>query len=264
MRALVPALALALVLAQPARAQSPFVGRWDVRNQQGGTTSLVLTTTGPGALGGTFSGNGNSFAVTGTVTGDEAAGTIAGRGMTLFFQAQVKGGTLLLVLAEPGAGGTPNLGTAQQIIMTKAAAGEAPAAAAPRSSAPSPSASTGTSDLDRRMIALLTANAWCAFSFSGSQSYSSSSGTSRTERVVLARDGTATSNQRRESSTSSSAGSVASQGDGSTAGRWRFENGVLAFSEDGQSWQNAAFKMTFNSNGSPIPVVNGKEYMVCQ
>ena len=57
-----------------------------MRNQQGGTTTLVLTDDGNRALGGTFAGNGNSFAVMGTASADEAAGTITGRGLTLFFQ----------------------------------------------------------------------------------------------------------------------------------------------------------------------------------
>ena len=36
------------------------------------------------------------------------------------------------------------------------------------------------------------------------------------------------------------------------------------FRWDGQQWVPQQFKMTFNSNGYPIPVVNGREYMHCQ
>jgi hypothetical protein len=256
---------IALCVAAPlARAQG-FVGRWEVRNQQGGITTLLLTDGGNHALGGTFSGNGNSFAVMGTANADEATGTIAGRGLTLFFQAQVKGSTLLLVVAEPGPTGTPNLNAAQQILMTRAngEVSSLPPAKAPAAPPASATGAGGSTALDRQMIQLLTANAWCAFSYSGSQTYSSSSGTSRTERVMLTRDGIARSNQRSESGNSGANGSVTGQSDAGSTGRWRFDNGVLAFSADGVTWQPANFKMTFNSNGSPIPVVNGKEYMVC-
>ena len=114
------------------------------------------------------------------------------------------------------------------------------------------------------MMRLLMANAWCAFSYSGTQTYSSSSGSTRTERVVLSSDGTVRSNAASERTSSGENGSVVSSGGEGTAGRWRFERGVLAFSADGVTWQPAGFKMTFNSNGSPIPVVDGKEYMVCR
>ncbi len=253
-----------LLLAAPRVRAQAFIGTWEVRNQQGGITTLTLTDAGNRALGGMFTGNGNTFAVTGTTTGDEATGTIAGRGMALYFQAHVKGATLLLVVAEPGPTGTPNLNTAQQIILSRSTGvAAAPPARLNPAAPPAATSAGGATDVDQRMIQLLTANAWCAFSYSGSQTYSSSSGTTQTERVVLSRDGVARSNQRRESSNSGVNGSVVGQADGGNTGRWRFTNGVLAFSEDGVTWQPAAFKMTFNSNGSPIPVVNGKEYMVC-
>lgn len=265
--------AIIAALSSSAGAQE-FVGRWEVRNQQGGTTTLVLTEGGVGKLGGTFSGNGNSFAVAGAVAGDEATGTITGRGMALFFQAQVKGTTLLLVVAEPGPAGTPNLATAQQILMTRttAAAGASPSATA-ATPAPSPltgaarASPTGPSGVtaqDQQMIRMLTANAWCAFAYSGTQTFSSASGNTRTERVVLAPDGSARSNAASERTSSGENGSVAASGGEGTVGRWRFERGVLAFSADGVAWQPANFKMTFNSNGSPIPVVDGREFMVCR
>ena len=145
----------------------------------------------------------------------------------------MKGATLLLVVAEPGPTGTPNLNTAQQVILTRAS-GDIAAQPPPKAAPAAPLAGSGaggSTKMDRRMIQLLTANAWCAFSYSGSQTYSSSNGTS--------------------------------QGDGGSTGRWRFDSGVLSFSADGVTWQPAAFKLTFNSNGSPIPVVGGKEYRVC-
>ncbi|MBI3790248.1 MAG: hypothetical protein HY275_05155 [Gemmatimonadetes bacterium] len=297
--ALVAAIAATACLPASLAAQA-ILGRWEVRNQMGGTTTLVLTDAGGGQLGGTFSGNGNSFVVAGQMQGDDGSGTISGRGMSLYFQATAKGGALLLVLAEPGPGGAPNLATAQQVLLTKVveagggttgaagggrtsgAPGSASAgAAAPSAGAsatsgsatsgstgggatPAPRTAGGATDADRQMIRLLTANAWCAFSYSGSQTYSGSSGTTRTERVVLSPDGTARSGAQSEFSGSGEAGSATTSRAGGQTGYWRFERGLLAFSADGVTWQPAAFKMTFNSNGYPIPVVNGKEYMVCR
>ena len=265
--------AILAALSSAASAQG-FVGRWEVRNLQGGTTTLVLTDGGVGKLGGTFSGNGNSFVVDGAVVGDDATGTIAGRGMALFFQAQVKGTTLLLVVAEPGPSGPPNLATAQQILMTRTtgvarasptatstalAPGPSPGAVHPSTTGPG-----GVTAQDQQMIRLLTANAWCAFSYSGTQTSSSSSGNAHTERVVLSSDGSARSNAASERSSSGENGSVATGGGEGTQGRWRFERGVLAFSADGVAWQPANFKMTFNSNGAPIPLIDGREYMICR
>ena len=133
-------LLLGIAVASRADAQG-FLGRWEVRNAQGGITSLVLTDGGGGKLGGTFSGNGNSFEVTGSAAGEEASGSIAGRGMALFFQAHVKGNTLLLVVAEPGPGGVPNLSSAQQVILNRATDDAMSAAPArPSAAAASPSA----------------------------------------------------------------------------------------------------------------------------
>ena len=289
------ALLTTLVVTQPAAAQA-FPGSWSVRNAQGGVTTLVLTDAGSGKLGGTFSGNGNTFSVSGVVKDDEATGLISGRGMALYFQAQVKGTTLLLVLAEPGPGGSPNMATAQQVVMVRRAAGTiaggatagpteggagstagAPAEArvAPGSGEQRATAATGASRAglgvasaqttqDRQLAQVLTANAWCAFSYSGSQTYAGSSGTTRTERVVLAPDGRVLSNNKSEFAGSVETGSAVVSRDGGADGFWKLANGVLAFSADGQTFEAANFRMTYNSNGYPIPVVNGKEFMICR
>ena len=119
--AVIPRVACLAVLAVGADASAQgFAGRWEVRNQQGGITSLTLVDSGGARLTGAFSGNGNAFTVRGTATSDQATGTISGRGMSLFFEAHVKGNTLLLVLAESAANGQPNLATAQQVVMTRA------------------------------------------------------------------------------------------------------------------------------------------------
>ena len=273
-------------LAVPLLSQG-FPGTYSVKNQLGGITSLVLVDSGAGKLGGTFVGNGNSFQVTGVVADDEASGVIAGRGLSLFFSAHVKGETLLLVLAEPGANGGPNLSTAQQVVMIRSAPGTAGtqatasdgaiagAAGAPAGGARYGTASTASGNRvaglaaaatpqDKQLAQLFVANAWCAFSYSGSQTYSGTTGTTNTERVVMLPDGRVLSNQKSEFAGSVEAGSAVVSNGGNMAGYWRVERGVLAYSLDGVQWSAANFRMTYNSNGYPIPVVNGKEYMVCR
>lgn len=278
MRPLLAAAVVAFAVITPAAHAQGLAGRWEVRNQSGGTTTLVLTPGANGQLGGSFSGNGNSFTVTGQQAGpDDGSGTITGRGMALFFQATAKGNALLLILAEPTPAGTPNMATAQQVLLTRATdvAGNAPggaragagataSGAGAGAAAAGASAPRGATEADRQMIRLLTANAWCAFSYSGSQTYSGSSGTTRTERVVLTADGRVTSTSGSEFAGSGEAGSAVSARSNGQSGFWRFERGVLAFSADGTTWQPANFKMTYNSNGYPIPVVDGREYMICR
>ena len=258
-RRFLQALAAFLVLAAPLRAQG-FPGTYTVRNAQGGVSTLVLTDAGAGKLGGSFNGNGNSFQVTGVAANDEASGVIAGRGLSLFFQAQVKGATLLLVLAEPTAAGTPNLAAAQQVVMTRSAAG----AVTGDADGSTAGVAAAVTPQDKQLAQLFVANAWCAFSYSGSQTYSGSSGTTRTERAVMLADGRVLSNQKSEFAGSGESGSAVVSGGDHVVGYWRLERGVLAYSPDGVQWTAANFKMTYNSNGYPIPVVNGKEYMACR
>ena len=77
-------------------------------------------------------------------------------------------------------------------------------------------------------------------------------------------DGRVLSNQKREFAGSVEAGSAVVGNAASMAGYWRLERGVLAYSLDAVQWAPSTFKMTYNSNGYPIPVVDGKEYMICQ
>ena len=254
----VVALALTLVvslgLASHRASAQGFPGTYSVRNQQGGVTTLVLTDAGTGKLGGTFSGNGSNFQVTGVVADDEATGVIAGRGLSLFFSAQVKGTTLLLVLAEPAGNGTPNMSTAQQVVMIRSAPGAAAAGVGAASSATGPAISSSgptaagaramgvasaVTAQDKQLAQMFVANAWCAFSYSGSQTYSGSSGTTRTERVVMLADGRVLSNQKSEFAGSGESGSAVASNSGGVAGYWRITRGELAYSADGAQWKSA-------------------------
>lgn len=117
---------------------------------------------------------------------------------------------------------------------------------------------------DRQLIRVLSANAWCALSDSGSQSYAERGGATRTERVVLAAGGRASGNAGSKFAGSGKAGSAATSRGNGSEGFWRLANGVLSFSTDGQVFEPASFRMTYNSDGYPIAVVNGKEYMMCR
>lgn len=73
---------------------------------------------------------------------------------------------------------------------------------------------------DKQLAQLFVSTAWCAFSYSGSQTYSSSAGTPRTERVDMLPDGRVTSNQAREFAGSGQTGSIVASSGGNEAGFW--------------------------------------------
>ena len=59
---------------------------------------------------------------------------------------------------------------------------------------------------------------------------------------------------------------MASQHDTGNGGRWQVSDGKLqmAAAETGWMFKDVPFKVTYNSNGAPILVSNGKEYMRCE
>jgi hypothetical protein len=253
-----------LLITAPLASQ-PVAGTYMASNVQGSAVKLVLQESA-GSVTGTLSGNGNVFQLRGAANGDMIEGTVTGNGMNMLFGARVQGDDLLLILAEAGANGQPNLNSATQLTFRRdaSAPAEAPvASAAPPSPAGGGSAG-GKSAEDQRMIQVLTANGWCSFSFSGSSGSYSSGGVSRTSRTMLYPDGTVVSSSNTERSSSGAAGSAAVATQGGDRGFWKFENGVLYIGLTPQSLQPQQFRMTYNSNGSPIPVVNGTEYMICR
>ena len=114
------------------------------------------------------------------------------------------------------------------------------------------------------MFAVLTKNAWCSFSYSGSSGTYSSGGSTRTGRVVLRPDGTASMGSKSELSSSGAAGTGGVYGSSGQQGFWKYENGVFSSGPSLQQMTPQRFKMTYNSNGYAIPIVDGTEYMICR
>ena len=374
--------------ASPAGAQA-ISGTYTTRNPQGGVVTLMLRPNGNGGLAGTFSGNGNSFQVQGTMGDDAADGIISGNGVGLFFSARLQGDQLELAIAEPDANGQPNFAKATRLQLRRDNGGTATGPATPpaggvsqngnplarggpaaqdkyagswtskdvqlslngtsgkytgqlthqgrtypvtladegpglsgsfttggqkydllvkvdgsslllntagmtymlirgnggvasnnplaggQPAAPDGGAAAGGGDgigannprmtaQDQQIVRVLISSAWCAFSYSSGSTYATSGGTSRTERVVMRPDGTATQTGGSETTSSGPNGQAYLGGNNGQQGFWKFENGVMYVSGDRMNWVPETFKMTYNSNNSPIPIVNGREYMLCR
>ncbi len=233
-------LCTALLACAPAHAQ-PYSGTYTAQNAQGGSVTLVLEQRA-NAVSGTLSGNNHVFRVQAELTPEGVLGTVSGNGTTLYMLAQLRGETLDVVLAEPGADGAPNLQAARQLAFARTAAG-GPAAAPGRAS--------------DQLSQFLTRNAWCGFT------YNQRSGTSTSERVVFHANGVVTQQSGRETYSSGPSGTVAGQYGGGKQGRWKVQDNVLHLSEDGFNWEPQPLQITQNSNGYPIIKSGGKEYMIC-
>jgi hypothetical protein len=359
-------LALA-ILAAAGHAQS-LAGTYTAPNQQGGSITLELKTLAGGKLGGTLSGNGNSFQLDGAMNGAMAEGTITGNGMKMFFGAQLNGEQLQFFMVEPDANGQPNFQRATPIQFKRGAAAPAAQAGNPLAAtgggnplaksaasadkyagawtskdvklslsanasgyagtlmhqgqnypitlkadgpglsgtftaggAPYPvlvkldgtslllntagttymlvrgegvsgnplagssgGGVTAASPQDQQMIRVLTANGWCSFSYSGSSGTYSSGGSTKTSKVFLRPDGTVSGTSSSERTSSGAAGQAYVAGSDGVQGFWKFENGQLYLGPTREQLAPQAFKMTYNSNGYPIPIVNGTEYMICR
>ena len=229
--------AVAALVSAEAPAQN-YSGTFTTTNQQGGTVTLVLKQDAQKQVRGTLTGNNNTFQVSAESTADGLMGTVTGPQGQLYLIGQFEGANLVVILAEPGPGGQPNLAAARRILFSK--------------SVPGPQAGA-----DAQLSQFLTRNAWCGFT------YNKHTGTSSRERVVFHGDGTVVQTSGRETYTSGPSGSVAGQYGGGQQGRWKVANGMLHLSQDGTTWQPQPLQVTQNSNGYPIVKSGGKEYMVC-
>lgn len=366
LRSLSLATAAALVLASPSGAQS-LIGTYSTTNPQGGAVTIVFRDAGGGKVGGTLSGNGNTFEISGMSQGNGAEGTVEGNGQKMFFGAAVEGDNLRLILAEPDANGQPNFQRATQLSFKRTAgvpagggqaAGGNPlgggraAAASDRyagawsskdvqlslsggdgkysgtlthqgqnypitlkdegpglsgtfTAGGSPyevlikhengflhlnTAGTtymlakGTgganplggganvagggggrrSPEDEKMFQMFIANGWCSFSYKSGSTYSTTGGTTSTGKVYMNANGTVSATRSSETTSSGSSGQAYVGGQSGAQGFWKYENGVLYMGQTPQAMAPQQFKMTYNSNGYPIPIVNGTEYMICR
>jgi hypothetical protein len=119
-----------------------LTGTYTAPNNVGGAVTLTLTQRGSQVTG-TLSGNGVTFTVQGRVDQDgDFSGVVQGPQGQLYIEGELDGGQLMIVLAEMGPSGEPNLASAQELAMTRVsgramAAPPAAGPAAPRPLAPS-------------------------------------------------------------------------------------------------------------------------------
>lgn len=96
---------------------------------------------------------------------------------------------------------------------------------------------------------LLLSSAWCSFS------YNKISGTTKTARARFHANGTYSFGNQRESQSSNQYGSVYGQSSGGGGGRWQVQGG--------EPLEPVHTVLKRNSNGYPIIVADGVEYMQC-
>lgn len=104
---------------------------------------------------------------------------------------------------------------------------------------------------------LLLSGAWCSFS------YNKISGTTKTTRARFYSNGTYGFGNQRESQSSGQYGSVYGQSGGGGGGRWQVKGGELYMSEGGGPLEAVQTVVKRNSNGYPIIVADGVEYVQC-
>lgn len=118
----IAAFAVAALVSAAALAQD-YSGTFSTTNQQGGTVTMVLEQDAKKQVRGTLSGNNNTFQVNAEATADGLMGTVTGPQGQLYLMGQFEGANLVVILAEPGPGGQPNLQAARRIVFAKAAPG---------------------------------------------------------------------------------------------------------------------------------------------
>lgn len=258
---------LALLGAIPAHAQD-FTGTYQVSGN-GTAVTLTLRQAPNGQITGTLAGNA-TFQVRAQVQGARFAGYASNDAGRIYLEGQVAGTQLQVAMAEVGPDGQPQEQTARTVAMERVVAGPgragqggemadaAPGRGAPKAGGQGAVAASGQ---DRQIAQVLLRSPWCRMSYSGGAG--SSSGTTRTERVVFRADGTGLRRSGGESHYSGDAGSVGSQSSGGEPFRWQVRDGVLNTSSDGVTWAQTPLRITTNSNGWPIITAAGKEYSMC-
>ena len=261
-----PALfVLSLVsLAGTATAQN-FSGTWSVPTGTGANLNLQLRQDAAGRITGTLTGN-TAFQVQAQMQNGQLSGYAIAAGGRLYMEGQLQGEGLVLALAEVGPDGQPQVQTARTVMMTRTggagAAGGGMAmggqgATGGQGAMGSGGAVAGGSPQDRQIAQLLERSAWCYMS------YSQTSGTSRTERVVFRADGSGMQSSGGETYNSGPNGTVAGQSQGGQPFQWRVQGGNLMVTIDGAQWDTQPLRITQNSSGYPIVTARNKEYAMC-
>lgn len=251
------------VVARDAQAQgraqtaaaAGYSGSWQAPTPAGGALTLVLTQNGA-QIRGTLSGNGAQFEVEAQLGPDGGFyGTARSRAGTLFIGGELQGDQLGLALAEMTAQGVPDMRTAQEVRMTRAASGAGAGASA---GAPGAARSDlAATPADQQVAQLLLSSPWCTMQ------YSQQMGATTVERVTFGRDGRFTSRTQRESAVNNSQGTYYGNSSDGVQGFWRVQGGSLMLSADGQRYEGTPLQISRNSNGYPIVTAAGKEYYQC-
>jgi hypothetical protein len=114
------------------------------------------------------------------------------------------------------------------------------------------------SQQDAQIRQVLTANAWCSFS------YNKTSGASHTRRVVFQPDGMVVTTGGGETYSSGRNGTVSGQSSARQAARWKvYQHRVFADPLDGSGFQDLEVTATRNPNGYLILKSDGREYSMC-
>src|SRR5688572_12519017 len=110
---------LLFVASAPAWAQS-YGGTYTTVNPQGGTVTLILRQDDAKKVTGSLTGNNAAFDVAGEVTPDGLMGAVTSAQGNLYMMARLDGAKLVVILAEPGPSGQPNLAASRQIVFSRA------------------------------------------------------------------------------------------------------------------------------------------------
>jgi hypothetical protein len=228
-------------LAKSAAPVDKYAGAWTSKDVR------LSLNTGASGYTGTLVHQGQNYPITLKADGPGLSGTFTAGGSPYSVLVKLEGTSLLLNTA----------GTTYMLVRGEAASGN-PLAGGSAGSA------GARSPQDAQMIQVLTANGWCSFSYSGSSGTYSSGGVTKTQKVFLRPDGTVAATANSERTSSGAAGQAYVGGNEATQGFWKFENGQFYLGQTREQLAPQQFKMTYNSNGYPIPVVNGTEYMICR
>ncbi len=273
MRSLMLSLSL-LVVTSLASAQD-FSGTWSL---SGGVAPITLTLQqdAAGRIAGTLNGQ-VAFQVQAQVVGQQFQGYARNPQGALYIAGQLDpSGALQLIMAEVNASGQPQQQTMRQVVAQKTQGGPGPAAGtgmsqlgmggAPVQPVAPPQgsmqgmgggAAIAATPQDQQIAQLMLRSPWCSFS------YSQTSGTTNTERIVYQPDGTGYVGTGAETYNSGRNGTVSGQHQGGTPFRWKLQNGVLLATTDGIQWGQFPLQTTTNSSGYPIIKADGKEYSMC-
>ena len=253
------------ILAVPAiLVGQNFTGTYSI---PGGSVPVTLTLRQAGVqVTGSLSGQAQ-FQVQAQVQGQMFQGYATNAQGRIYIAGQFdpSSGGLQLAMAEVDGNGMPQQQTMRQMMATRTGnagtagngAGMGQGMGNGQRGMGNGQGQLGTTAQDRQIVQLLLRSPWCYFS------YSQTSGTTRTERVVYSADGTGHLGTGGETYNSGANGTVSSQSAGGTAFRWRVQNGVLLATQDGVQWGQYPLQITQNSNGYPIITANGKEYSMC-